>query len=177
MRRLWVSTLLMALAVPVVVIAARGVLEARDSGDAEKRAEIERLYEGYRTSFPSVEEISPSRAMELMQRGKALFVDVRDSEEQGISMLPGAVTDEAFVKELDKFKDRTVILYCTVGYRSGKLARRLAGRGMTLRNLRGGIRAWVHDGGRIYDHKGETRRIHVFGRKWDLAPERYESVW
>jgi len=44
-------------------------------------------------------------------------------------------------------------------------------------NLRGGLLAWVHDGGKVYDRNGETRRIHVYGRKWDLGPKDYEAVW
>jgi sodium/bile acid cotransporter 7 len=44
-------------------------------------------------------------------------------------------------------------------------------------NLRGGILAWVHDGGTVYDQNGETRRIHVYGRKWNLAPNSYQAVW
>jgi hypothetical protein len=47
---------------------------------------------------------------------------------------------------------------------------------MNLRKLRGGILAWVHDGGRIYDRNGETKQIHVFGRKWNLAPQPHKPV-
>jgi sodium/bile acid cotransporter 7 len=44
-------------------------------------------------------------------------------------------------------------------------------------NLRGGLLAWVHAGGKVYDANGETRRIHVYGRKWNLAPNGYDAVW
>ena len=47
----------------------------------------------------------------------------------------------------------------------------------TLYNLRGGLLAWVHDGGEVVDEKGKTKRIHVYGRKWNLAPRSYEAVW
>ena len=43
--------------------------------------------------------------------------------------------------------------------------------------LRGGLLAWVHAGGKVYDKNGETRRIHVYGRKWNLGPRDYEGVW
>ncbi len=50
-------------------------------------------------------------------------------------------------------------------------------KGITMYNLRGGLLAWVHDGGKVVDQKGETKRIHVYGRKWNLAPSAYEAVW
>jgi hypothetical protein len=35
----------------------------------------------------------------------------------------------------------------------------------------------VHAGGKVYDRNGETRRIHVYGRTWDLAPSAYKTLW
>jgi hypothetical protein len=37
--------------------------------------------------------------------------------------------------------------------------------------------AWVHEGGKVIDQKGETKRIHVYGRKWNLAPASFEPIW
>lgn len=45
-----------------------------------------------------------------------------------------------------------------------------------FRLFEGGILAWVHDGGRIYDRNGETRRIHIYDPKLDLAPKSYQPV-
>jgi len=115
--------------------------------------------------------------MQLMREGKAVFVDVREPEEQRVSMLPGAITEQELLKNIQKYKDRILIGYCTISYRSGKLAQKLRDRGIVMLNLRGGMLAWVHAGGRVYDANGETRRIHVYGRKWNLIPEGYEAVW
>ena len=49
--------------------------------------------------------------------------------------------------------------------------------GTPVYNLRGGILAWVHAGGKVYDQTGETHRIHVYGQDWNLAPEQYETIW
>jgi sodium/bile acid cotransporter 7 len=115
--------------------------------------------------------------MRLLQEGKALFVDVREEKEQKVSMLPSAVTEKEFLKDPGRFIDHTLIGYCTISYRSGKLAESLKSWGITLLNLKGGLLAWVHAGGRVYDRNGETTRIHVYGREWDLGPKRYEAVW
>lgn len=147
------------------------------AADAKKRARIEAMYRGYQKDFPEVEGIDPPEAMQLMREGKAVFVDVREPEEQRVSMLPGAITEQELLKNIQKYKDRILIGYCTISYRSGKLAQKLRDRGIVMLNLRGGLLAWVHAGGKVYDADGETRRIHVYGRKWNLSPEGYEAVW
>jgi sodium/bile acid cotransporter 7 len=93
-----------------------------------------------------------------------------------VSMLPGAVSQAEFLENPERYRGRTVIVYCTISYRSGLLAARLADQGRTVTNLKGGLLAWVLEGGRVYDGAGETRRIHVYGPKWDYPPAGYTSV-
>jgi sodium/bile acid cotransporter 7 len=150
---------------------------ADDMSDDEKRAKVEAMYQGYKKDFPDVQDIEPAEAMRLLQEGKALFIDVREEKEQQVSMLPGAVTEKQFLKDPGQYRDRTLIGYCTISYRSGKLAERLKSQGITLLNLKGGLLSWVHAGGKVYDRSGETRRIHVYGKKWDLGPKDYEAIW
>ena len=150
---------------------------ANNMTDSEKRARIDELYRGYRKDFPGVGEIEPQEAMRLLQEGRAVFIDVREPKEQAVSMLPAAVTAEEFLKDPGRYSDRVLIGYCTISYRSGELAQQLAARGIAVLNLRGGILAWAHAGGSLRDRDGETRRVHVYGRKWDLAPRGYETTW
>jgi len=150
---------------------------ADELSDAERRAKIEAMYRDYKKDFADVEDIDPRDAMKLMQEGNAVWVDVREDKEQKVSMLPGAITEEELLKNIEKYRDRILIGYCTISYRSGKLAQRLKGMGLSMLNLRGGLLAWVYDGGKVYDRNGETRRIHVYGRKWNLGPKDYEAVW
>jgi sodium/bile acid cotransporter 7 len=152
-------------------------VSADDRSDAEKRAKIEAMYRDYQKDFADVEDIDPREAMKLLQEGKAVFVDVREAKEQKVSMLPGTITEAQFLRSPEKYGDRILIGYCTISYRSGKLAQKLRAKGLSMLNLRGGLLAWVHDGGKVYDQNGETRRIHVYGRKWDLGPKDYETVW
>jgi rhodanese-related sulfurtransferase len=145
--------------------------------EAEKRAKIETMYHDYKKDFPDVQDITPAAAMQLLKSNQAVFVDVREKKEQAVSMLPGAITEQEFLNHLDRYRDKTIIGYCTISYRSGKLAENLKAQGVVMLNLRGGLLAWVHAGGKVYDHNGETRRIDVYGRKWDLGPKGYEAVW
>lgn len=167
----------------VVAIAIWGLptchldASAQMLSDQENRNQIEKMYNHYKRSFPTVRDITPQQTMNLRKNQKVIFVDVREVKEQEVSMLPGALTKEEFLNNLQKYEDEIIIGYCTISYRSGKLARKLAKQGITMLNLRGGILAWVHDGGKVYDQYGETKRIHVHGRKWNLAPKGYEAIW
>ena len=145
--------------------------------DAEKLQTVYRMYDDYRKSFREVYDISPEMAMKLMTSSKVVFVDVRAAREQKVSMIPGAITEEQFTTNLDTYKNHIIISYCTISYRSGKLARKLRRQGVIMANLRGGLLAWVHEGGKVHDSKGETKRIHVYGEKWNYPPDAYEAVW
>ena len=93
-------------------------------------------------------------------------------------MIPGAVSKEEFERDKSQYKGHVVIPYCTIGYRSGKYAEKLSGQGWDARNLRGSILAWTHAGRPLVDADGnDTKRVHVYGKKWDLAAEGYEGAW
>ena len=145
--------------------------------DDAKRLKIEAMYRDYKRNFAGVADIAPAEAMELLRADRALFVDVREEKEQEVSMLPGAVTEQEFLKHPERYRDKVIIGYCTISYRSGVLAEKLKARGITMFNLEGGLLAWVHAGGKVYDRAGETRRIHVYGRKWNLGPKDYDALW
>ena len=143
----------------------------------EKRDIVHKMYAAYKKDFPGVRDISPKDAMALVKANKAVFVDVRKPAEMRVSMLPNAVTQDQFLRDPQKYSDKTVIGYCTISFRSGKFAEKMAKKGISIYNLEGGILAWVLEGGKVYDAKGETKRIHVYGKKWNYPAAGYEAVW
>ena len=149
----------------------------REMSDAEKRETVYRMYAGYKKDFPNVQDLSPQVAMKLLNQDKLVFVDTRKPEEMAVSMLPGAVSRQHFMNHINQYKDKTVVVYCTISYRSGVFARDLAKEGVAVLNLQAGILAWLLEGGRVYDqsHK-EVKRVHVYGSKWDYAPAAYDTV-
>jgi sodium/bile acid cotransporter 7 len=148
-----------------------------ETSDETRRKMIESMYEDYKRSFPEVEDLSAAEAMQLLEQGRAVFVDVRKSKEQRVSMLPGAITEKQFLKEPEAHGDRVIIGYCTISYRSGKLADKLRKRDIPMVNLRGGILAWLHAGGQVMRDGEPVKQVHVYGKRWDLAPAAFESVW
>ncbi|MFO7560725.1 MAG: rhodanese-like domain-containing protein [Desulfobacterales bacterium] len=144
--------------------------------DDEKKTIVYGMYRDYKKDFPEVKDMAPQEAMALLQTGKILFVDTRKDAEMKISMLPKAISEETYLKNQGQYKDKKIVLYCTISYRSGKLVQRLNKQEVEAYNLTGGLLAWVLEGGKVYDKKGETRRIHVYGKEWDYPPSGYETV-
>jgi len=147
------------------------------ASDEEKRQAIAAMYAGYRESFPNVPEVTVAEALERQAAGNVVFVDVREPAEYAVSHIPGAIPFAEFERNPDAYRDATVIAYCTIGYRSGEYAAELREKGIDACNLDGSILSWVHAGERVVDDKGETTRLHVYGKRWDLAPQGFETVW
>lgn len=96
-----------------------------------------------------VANISSTEAVVLMNRNKPLILDVRDEAEfaaghiQGAKNIPVAALANR-LKEIEKFKEKTVIVYCQKGMRAKTACGILRGAQFTqLHNLQGGLDAWV----------------------------------
>jgi rhodanese-related sulfurtransferase len=150
---------------------------AASLSNAEKRQQVAAMYADYREDFPGIGEIDAEKALKLLEDLDVVFVDVRKPEEQAVSMIPGAVTSEVFLADTERFRGQRIIAYCTISYRSGKLAAKLNRKGIPMVNLKGGLLGWVHAGGPLVRGNLPVTVLHVYGRKWDLAPAGIETVY
>jgi sodium/bile acid cotransporter 7 len=140
----------------------------------DRLARIESMYRGYAAEFPSVPETTVTELLD--RREDIVLVDAREAEEQAVSVIPGAVPHAHL--DVASLQGKRVVVYCTIGYRSGLAAKALRERGVEASNLKGGVLLWTHAGQALADPAGQpTRRVHVYGRKWDLAANGYETVW
>ena len=159
------------------LLALQAMLCYAELTDASKKEIVYQMYADYKNKdFPTVTDISPQQATELLPMRQVVFVDTRKAVEMNVSMLPNALTKEKFLQDSLRYKDLTVIGYCTIGYRSGLFAREMKTKGIIVYNLAGGIVAWVLEGGRVFDASGETSRVHVYGKKWNYLPAGYKPV-
>jgi rhodanese-related sulfurtransferase len=101
----------------------------------------------------------------------AIYLDARERPEFAVSHLPGALWvgyndfDLSRVKGIPK--DRPIVVYCSVGYRSGRITDRLHKAGFTnVHNLYGGIFEWVNAGRTVVDAQGATLRVHAYDKDW-----------
>lgn len=97
-------------------------------------------------------DVSVNQLTRLINDEKAVTVDVREPKEFVDGKLPGALHIpgsqlKSRIAELDRFKERPVILYCARGQRSPSSATALSHAGFTkLHSLHGGIKAWKDAG-------------------------------
>ena len=105
-------------------------------------------------------DVNPAAATLLINREDAQVIDVREAEEFAAGHLPDAknvplakLADR--ISEIERFKDKPVIVCCASGMRSGKACGELGKLGFAkVHNLSGGIDAWVGAG---YPVKKGTR--------------------
>lgn len=134
-----------------------------------------------RTRFPEVPQLSTDELARWLRdpaRQKPVLLDVRSEAEFAISHLPGAIrvdpeaTGAAVVRTLPA--GRTVVAYCSVGYRSSELARRLLRQGAKpVYNLEGSIFQWANEGRALEAAGQPAAKVHpynaTFGHLLDPA--------
>jgi rhodanese-related sulfurtransferase len=99
-----------------------------------------------------VEHISPENALEELQKGLAIFVDVREESEFMIEFIP--LNDvfhfpmSAIINNLKNIPaDKPIIIVCQGGVRSAKVANMLNRNGFVNSvNLDGGLKTWKAKG-------------------------------
>jgi len=169
----------MALAA-VIVLGLAGCNDRTEieMSSEDKQARVDELVGSYRPKFSDVPGIDAATLREELEREAVVLVDVRTDDERAASMIAGAISSEEFERRAPEFEGSQVVTYCTIGYRSGGYARKLLHDGWAARNFYGSVLAWTHAGGELVDPDGNpTRRVHVFGERWNLAADGYEPVW
>ena len=169
---------LLAAVATLAGLSAPGAAVAQSrAAEAERRVVLERMVEEVGEDYPDVATISAAALRDALPEGDLVLVDVRTDAERRVSTLPGAITSEEFEARLQELAGRTVVAYCTIGRRSSEYVRRMARRGVDMLNLEGSVLAWTHAGGQLVNDGTPTRRLHVYGRRWNLAADGYQTIW
>ena len=97
-------------------------------------------------------KVSVLQATQLINQGKTLILDVRESAE----FVAGHVRDAkniplkelaGRISEIDKFKAKTVVVICPSGVQSSKATAKLKSAGFSdVHSLDGGLAAWQSQG-------------------------------
>ncbi len=102
----------------------------------------------YQRAFSGVKILSPMEATRLQNDESAVFVDVREDSEYKIGHIKDTIhiPMSSFPKrmvELEKLKDKPVIVYCASGARAGGAAGKLRKNGFqSVYTLQGGAVGW-----------------------------------
>ena len=99
-----------------------------------------------------------------------VLLDVRTPEEFAVSHLEGARRvdpDRPNLEELSLPNRSTVVVYCSVGYRSGAIVETLKRTGLTrIYSLTGGIFQWANENRPLFRGSRRTRLVHPYDRLW-----------
>jgi rhodanese-related sulfurtransferase len=101
-----------------------------------------------RRALLNLKEVSPLEATQLLNHQDAVLLDVREPQEYQDGFLPnsiriplGSLSEKA--AQLDKHRERPIIIVCRSGNRSAQAGRMLKKMGYeTVYNLGGGLHAW-----------------------------------
>jgi len=112
-----------------------------------------------------------------------LILDARERPEYNASHLKNAkyVGYESFkisaLKGVDK--NMTIVVYCSVGYRSERIGEKIKKAGYTkVLNLQGGIFDWVNNGFPVFDNTGNlTTKIHAYDKDWGRWVSQGDKVY
>ena len=167
---------LVLLTLSLLLISGSSAVWAK-SGDFS----LQNIHADIKQRYPSVSHIS---AAILVQRMKAegpdsfLLLDAREKDEFAVSHLPGAIRVNPGIWHgpfMRKFaplaKGKSVVIYCSVGVRSSKLAAyvqkalKKAGAKEVF-NLEGGIFNWHNEKRPLVRASQPTDYVHPYNRHW-----------
>ena len=182
MRLRTANPTVLAFAMLLLVQAAWTAQAQQERPVAEERwAETLRFV---RETFPDVPQLSTERLAELLvEDGEVVLLDARSKEEFATSRLQGAVRATSVRtarKALEEHGEKpTVVVYCSVGYRSSRLSQQLRAQGVdNVFNLEGSLFKWANEGRPVYRGSVRVRQVHPFDADWgELLDKALWSEW
>ncbi|WP_296619393.1 rhodanese-like domain-containing protein [Marivirga sp.] len=120
----------------------------------------------------TVSLVQPQEVKKKLNEKEVVILDTRSAKEYSVSHLPNARFvgydhfDISQVKDIPK--DKEVVVYCSVGYRSEKIGEKLKDAGFeNVSNMYGGIFQWKNEDFDVINQKGEvTDSVHVYNKRW-----------
>lgn len=125
-----------------------------------------------RHDFPNVRRITPAEMAAWLRdpkRPQPVLLDVRTKAEYDVSHIRGArrVEPGSDASALKLARDRPIITYCSVGYRSGAFAKKLQDAGYNnVQNMSGSIFQWANEGRPLVQDGRRTQKVHPYNGLW-----------
>ena len=164
----------MLLSLPIVIVA----------GDAKTLATV---HQELSRKFDEVSHL-PAARLQTLPADQVLLIDVRETEEYAVSHLETAIqvdpdiSNREFMRQFESnLRDKIVIFYCSVGYRSSELAEDLQERlgesgAKAVYNLEEGIFGWHNAEMPLVNQAGETSLVHPYDDHWGRFLKRQQEI-
>lgn len=175
--RPWLGAFLVIVVVPILIGAAVALIAGRGVAFEVVRRLTAR-------KFPDVQWIDRAelaRWREDPGRSQPLMLDARTAAEYEVSHLRDAVYIDPARPSLRPLRGRArndpIVVYCSVGYRSARVAHWLGAQGYTnVRNLAGSMFQWANEERPVFREGRPTGTVHPYDRRWGLLLEsRYRA--
>lgn len=142
--------------------------------DGTPEVRLDKITREIAAEFPQVPTLTPAELaawLDDSDREAPILLDVREPNEFAVSHLPGArrADPDTDVKKLlaSLTPKRPVVLYCSVGYRSSKLAAQLIKAGASdVHNLEGSIFRWANEGLPLQRDGMPAHQVHPYSSRY-----------
>jgi rhodanese-related sulfurtransferase len=120
-----------------------------------------------RSRFPTVPSLSTQAlAAWLEQETPPLLLDARKPAEYEVSHLPTAQLASP-PPPLPPAHSQPIVVYCSVGYRSARLAHQLQQQGYSqVFNLEGSLFQWANEDRPLYRGDRLVKDVHPYNQRW-----------
>lgn len=150
------------------------------SGEAESPNSLRQAIDAQHPGVPWIDTATLAQWLTQPQGRQVVLLDVREVAEFDVSHLRGARRVSPEAREMAALRlprTATIIVYCSVGYRSAALGQRLRAAGyQQVYNLQGGIFQWANEGRSLHRGSTSVNQVHPYDREWGrLLLERYRS--
>ncbi len=107
----------------------------------------------------------------IVEQHEYILLDARELNEYSVSHIKNSVFvgyDDFSLKSVEHIaKEQKIVVYCSVGYRSEKVAQKLTKAGYTnVVNLFGGIFEWVNAEQEVVSNGKATTNVHGYDKDW-----------
>lgn len=129
----------------------------------------QKLQSLYKKTVPLIQ---PSEVKEKLGKEDIVLLDTRSAKEYSVSHLPDAKFidyDRFDISQVEDIpKDKKIIVYCSVGYRSEKIGEKLQNAGFeNVSNIYGGIFQWKNEELKVVNQAGKvTDSVHTYNKRW-----------
>ena len=133
----------------------------------------------YKNTVPTIstQQLATTQQQQTESSSCFLLLDTREITEYNVSHLPNAIFAgynndfETYASLLASTpKNQTIILYCSIGYRSERIGEKLLQNGFTnVYNLWGGLFAWANEQRPLVQASGKkTNQVHPYSNQWGI---------
>ncbi|SMG33741.1 Rhodanese-related sulfurtransferase [Marivirga sericea] len=139
----------------------------------------QKLQSLYSNTVPLVQA---KEVKEKLNQEDVVILDIRSAKEYSVSHLPYAKFidyDRFDISQVQDIpKDKEVVVYCSVGYRSEKIGEKLKKAGFgNVSNMYGGIFQWKNEDFDVVNQQGEiTDSVHTYNKRWSKWLEEGKGI-